>query len=57
MGTAWRDGKTLTVGGRVLMVLGEGDTLAAARKAAYDAVGKVDCSGLFNRSDIGAKEA
>lgn len=57
MGTALRDGKTLTVGGRVLMVLGEGDTLAKARKAAYDAVGKVDCSGLFNRSDIGAKEA
>lgn len=57
MGTALRDGNILTVGGRVLMVLGEGDTLAKARKAAYDAVGKVDCSGLFNRSDIGAKEA
>ena len=39
------------------MVLGEGQDLAAARKAAYAAVGKVDCNGLFNRSDIGAKEA
>lgn len=57
MGTALRDGHILTVGGRVLMVLGEGQDLAAARKAAYAAVGKVDCNGLFNRSDIGAKEA
>ena len=57
MGTANRDGKTLTVGGRVLMVLGEGENLAKARKAAYDAVKKVDCNGLFNRTDIGAKEA
>lgn len=57
MGTALRDGHILTVGGRVLMALGEGQDLAAARKAAYAAVGKVDCNGLFNRSDIGAKEA
>lgn len=57
MGTAVRDGKILTVGGRVLMVLGEGKTLADARKDAYQRVKKVDCDNLFNRSDIGAKEA
>lgn len=57
MGTALRDGNVLTVGGRVLMVLGEGHNLSQARRAAYEAVGKVDCNGLFNRSDIGAKEA
>lgn len=57
MGTAERDGHILTVGGRVLMVLGRGKTLAEARNKAYNAVSKVDCAGLFNRSDIGAKEA
>lgn len=57
MGTAERDGKILTVGGRVLMVLGEGTTLADARKNAYRNVKKIDCDNLFNRSDIGAKEA
>ena len=57
MGTAMRDGRILTVGGRVLMVLGKGTSLAKARKAAYDNVAKIDCDGLFNRTDIGAREA
>lgn len=57
MGTAMREDKVLTVGGRVLMVLGEGENLAEARKNAYAAVNKVECDNLFNRSDIGAKEA
>lgn len=57
MGTANRDGKTITIGGRVLMALGEGATLDDARQTAYDSVSKVDCNGLFNRTDIGAKEA
>lgn len=56
MGTALRNDNILTVGGRVLMVLGEGEDLNAARKAAYEAVSKVDCDGLFNRTDIGSKE-
>lgn len=56
MGTGLRDGKILTIGGRVLMVLGRGKDLAAARKQAYESVAKVDCDGLFNRTDIGAKE-
>lgn len=53
MGTSIRDGKTLSVGGRVLMVLGEGETLTEARKAAYSDVIKIDCDGLYNRNDIG----
>lgn len=57
MGTALHDGKLLSVGGRVLMVLGEGDTLADARREAYRGVEMVDCNALFNRNDIGAREA
>lgn len=57
MGTALRDGKILTVGGRVLMVLGKGQDLAEARTEAYNSVRKIDCHGLFNRNDIGAREA
>lgn len=57
MGTAIRDGKILTVGGRVLMVLGKGHDLAEARAEAYNSVKKIDCPGLFNRNDIGAREA
>lgn len=56
MGTGSRDGKIQTVGGRVLMVLGEGDDLADARRKAYDAVKRVECDNLFYRSDIGARE-
>lgn len=56
MGTGRYEDKIQTVGGRVLMVLGEGSTLGEARKKAYAAVNKVDCDNLFNRSDIGAKE-
>lgn len=57
MGTAERDGKTLSVGGRVLMVLGSGKDLAEARRKAYHEVSKVDCNGLFNRTDIGTGES
>lgn len=57
MGTAFREGKTLTVGGRVLMVLGNGVDLAEARTNAYNGVATIDCPGLFFRTDIGAAEA
>lgn len=56
-GTVEKDGRMLSSGGRVLMVLGRGENLAEARANAYKAVEKVDCAGLFNRNDIGAKEA
>ena len=53
MGTASKDGKTLTSGGRVLMVVGRGDSLLSARDKALSAVEKVKCENLFFRRDIG----
>lgn len=53
MGTASKDGKTLTAGGRVLMVVGKGSSLREARDKAAEAVGKIRCENLFHRSDIG----
>lgn len=53
MGTK-RDGdRILTAGGRVLMVVGKGKTIAEANEAAKAEIAKVDCLGLFHRSDIG----
>lgn len=57
MGTATRDGETLSVGGRVLMVLGRGGNLGEARREAYKRLNTIDCNGLFFRTDIGAAEA
>ena len=53
MGTALKDGKTVTAGGRVLMVIGSGDTLKAAHDKALEAVSKIKCDNLFFRRDIG----
>lgn len=53
MGTALRDGNLVTAGGRVMMVVGEGDTLAEAREKAMTAIGAIDCPALFHRTDIG----
>ncbi len=53
MGTASKDGKTVTSGGRVLMVVGSGDSLLAARDRALAAVEKIKCENLFFRRDIG----
>ena len=53
MGTALKDGKFVTNGGRVLFVVGEGDTLKEAQAAALEAVEKIECDNLFHRSDIG----
>lgn len=53
MGTK-RDGdRLLTSGGRVLMVVGRGDTLEEANKAALADVAEIDCPSLFHRTDIG----
>lgn len=54
MGTT-RDlaGNLCTSGGRVLMVVGEGETVAEANKAALADVAVIDCPSLFHRTDIG----
>lgn len=52
-GTAKKEGKWLTNGGRVLMVVGEGETQKEATQNAYNAVNAIQCDNLFHRSDIG----
>ena len=43
----------MTSGGRVLMVVGFGDTLESARDKALEAIGKIECENLQYRRDIG----
>jgi phosphoribosylamine--glycine ligase len=52
MGTAFKDGRLVTNGGRVLMVVCGGLDLADARERVYREVAKVRCDNLFHRSDI-----
>ena len=56
MGTKEKNGHIYTNGGRVLIVVAEGDTLAEAKKKAYSDVDKIKCEKLFFRHDIGAKD-
>lgn len=51
-GTAVKDGKTVTAGGRVLSVVGTGSTLEEARDKAYKGVGSIKFDGAFCRHDI-----
>jgi phosphoribosylamine--glycine ligase len=53
-GTALHDGRLVTNGGRILNVTGLGDSVAAARDAAYAAVRHIDFPGMQYRSDIAA---
>lgn len=53
MGTAEKDGRLVTNGGRVLFVTAMADTVAEAREVANREVAKVKCDNLFHRSDIG----
>ena len=52
MGTAEKNGETVTAGGRVLMVVGYGESVAQARKDVYAQVARIRCSNLFYRNDI-----
>ncbi|MGH8261612.1 MAG: phosphoribosylamine--glycine ligase [Steroidobacteraceae bacterium] len=54
-GTALRDGRLVTNGGRVLGVTALADDLAAARSAAYAAVDRIHFDGAHFRRDIGAR--
>jgi phosphoribosylamine---glycine ligase len=46
------DGAVVSAGGRVVSVVGTGDTLAAARTAAYELVDRVHLDGGRHRTDI-----
>ena len=52
MGTAMREGRLITAGGRVLMVVCKGKDLSSARDRAYQETGKIHCDNLFFRKDI-----
>lgn len=54
-GTAIKDGKLVTSGGRVLGVTALGDTLEDALKKSYDAVDKIKFENAHYRKDIGKK--
>jgi phosphoribosylamine--glycine ligase len=53
-GTALHDGRLVTNGGRILNVTALGDSVAAARSAAYAAAAHIDFPGMQYRSDIAA---
>lgn len=54
-GTAIRDGKLVTNGGRVLGVVAKGGNVDEARDKAYAAVGNISWEGMHYRKDIGIK--
>lgn len=53
MGTSFKDGKWYNNGGRVLLVVGEGETLKEAQQDAYQGVSQIESTALFYRKDIG----
>ncbi len=53
-GTALQDGRVVTNGGRVLNVVGGGESVEEARAAAYAAVAHIDFAGMQYRTDIAA---
>ncbi|MEN3002139.1 MAG: phosphoribosylamine--glycine ligase [Armatimonadota bacterium] len=53
-GTRRQNGQILTSGGRVLNVVGLGDTLETARQNAYRALSQIHFEGMHYRTDIGA---
>ena len=54
-GTAERNGRVVTAGGRVLTVVGRGDTFESAIGRAYEGVSRIRFDGMHYRRDIGAK--
>jgi phosphoribosylamine--glycine ligase len=54
-GTALRHGDLVSAGGRVLDVVGTGETVAEAREQAYTAVEQIDFPGAHFRRDVGAR--
>lgn len=56
MGTDLKDGKLVSAGGRVLIVVASADTIEEAYDKAYADVHKIKCDKLFYRNDIGKKD-
>ena len=54
-GTAFKDGRLVTSGGRVIGVTAKGKDIEEARKKAYDAIKDIHFDGMFYRRDIGIK--
>jgi phosphoribosylamine--glycine ligase len=54
-GASRRDGQTVTSGGRVLTVVGEGADIRSARDRAYSAVSRISFEDMHFRRDIAAK--
>lgn len=52
MGTALKDGRLVTAGGRVLMVVSEGRDISEARSRVYADIARIKCDNLFCRNDI-----
>ncbi len=54
-GTAIKEGKLVTSGGRVLGVCARGEDIEAARQKTYAAAEKIHFDGMYYRKDIGIK--
>lgn len=51
-GTALKDGKVVTSGGRVLCVTALGSSVTQAQRSAYQSIEKISWDGMFCRTDI-----
>lgn len=56
-GTDWQGDQIVTAGGRVLCIVGQGDTISAARNVAYEAANTITFEGAWKRRDIAQREA
>ncbi len=52
-GTAEKDGKVVTSGGRVLCACALGNSVTEAQQKAYEVVEKINWNGIYYRTDIG----
>jgi phosphoribosylamine--glycine ligase len=52
-GTAEKNGKVVTSGGRVLCACALGNSVTEAQQKAYEVVKKINWDGVYYRTDIG----